>query len=413
MNYGGLITYNRSECRYLPTNQHAEAPKVIGAIQANLGLNPVGLNPSFKSRVWNDKNTSVHHAIIPTTQRADISKLTADEKNVYRAVCEYYLVQFLPLCEKEQTRLVISGKGGNKFTAISTKILSPGYRSFLNEGYEDESSILSDVPAGKYNSKLQNPKITEKETQPPSRYTDTSLEEDMKSVAKYVTDPEAKRLLLLKDKDEKEENGSIGTAATRTAIIATLKKRGFLVNEGKKLISTKLGRDFYNILPDEIRKPDLTAKWWAIQQAIQEGTATPEALYKDVLSEYRKLAAKSYPAMNLSGFGQAKEQIGVCPRCGRPVVEWEKSFGCTGYKEGCKFAIWKTGAYGAHKVLAYSKKKVTETMAKHLLSAGKHLVKGLKSEKTGKEYDAYIVMVDNGSSVFLNLDFNDVPKRKK
>ena len=415
MNYGGLITYNRSECRYLPTNMHPDAPSVVAAIQANLGpkWNFNGLDTNIKSKAFNDANTTVHHAIIPTTQRADISKLTDGEPKVYRAICGFYMIQFMPPCKKERTRLVIEGKDGNRFEAISTQVVSKGFKVVM-QTKEDEQSALSNVPAGEYKCKLDNPKITEKETKPPKRYTDASLEEDMKSIAKYVTDPEVKRLLLLKDKDSKEEHGSIGTAATRSAIIQVLKKRGFLKNEGKQVISTSLGREFIKILPDELVKPDLTAKWWAIQQGIQEGSSTQEDLYKDVLAEYKSLSSKTYPAIDLAKLSgpSSRPTIGICPRCGKPIVEGKKGFGCSGYKEGCTYTIWKEGRFGAYKALAYSKKKITATMAKALIKDGKVVVRGLVSEKTGKEYDANLVTNDTGTAVFLNLDFTDVPAKK-
>lgn len=416
MNYGGLITYNRSECRYLPTNMHAEAPNVIRAIVTNLGGNWSfkGLDPKIKSKAFNDANTTVHHAIIPTTQTADIRNLTENEQKVYRAICGFYMIQFMPACEKERTKLIINGSGGNKFEASSTKVVSKGFKLVM-ETKPDTESGLSNVPAGEYVCTLSNPQISEKETKPPKRYTDASLEDDMKNIAKYVTDAEVKRLLLLKDKDSKEEHGSIGTAATRSAIIQTLKKRGFLANDGKKVVSTQLGREFIKILPDELVKPDLTAKWWAIQQGIQDGSSTPQDLYCDVLSEYRSIASRQYPAIDLAKLSlpSAKPSIGVCPRCGKPIIEGKKGFGCSGYKEGCSYTIWKDGKFGAYKVLAASKKHVTAAMAKALIKNGKVLVRGLVSEKTGKEYDAYITTNDTGKSVFLNLSFDNVPAKKK
>lgn len=415
MNYGGLITYNRSECRYLPENMHAEAPGIIAAVQANLGAGWAfpGLNSSIKSKAFNDKNVGVHHAIIPTAQKADISKLSEKEQIVYRAVCGFYMVQFMPNAKKERTRLTIPGKGGSEFSAVSTRLVSKGFKQVLRT-QDDEVSALSNVPAGKYPCVLSNPSIQEKETKPPKRYTDSSLEEDMKNVAKYVTDPEAKRLLLLKDKESREEHGSIGTAATRSAIIQTLKKRGFLCNEGKNVISTPLGREFYKILPDEIRKPDLTAKWWAIQQEIQDGNAKPEDLYQEVLAAFHRVASIQYPKIQLSNLAGAagRKSIGTCPRCGKPIVEGKKGYGCSGYREGCTFTIWKEGQYGVYKVLAASKKKLTEAMVKKLLSEGKVLVRGLMSERTGKTYDAYITMENTEKGVLLNLSFDNIPAKK-
>ena len=415
MNYGGLITYNRSECRYLPENMHAEAPGIIAAVQANLGAGWAfpGLNSSIKSKAFNDKNVGVHHAIIPTAQKADISKLSEKEQIVYRAVCGFYMVQFIPNAKKERTRLTIPGKGGSEFSAVSTRLVSKGFKQVLRT-QDDEVSALSNVPAGKYPCVLSNPSIQEKETKPPKRYTDSSLEEDMKNVAKYVTDPEAKRLLLLKDKESREEHGSIGTAATRSAIIQTLKKRGFLCNEGKNVISTPLGREFYKILPDEIRKPDLTAKWWAIQQEIQDGNAKPEDLYQEVLAAFHRVASIQYPKIQLSNLAGAagRKSIGTCPRCGKPIVEGKKGYGCSGYREGCTFTIWKEGQHGVYKVLAASKKKLTEAMVKKLLSEGKVLVRGLMSERTGKTYDAYITMENTEKGVLLNLSFDNIPAKK-
>lgn len=410
MNYGGLITYNRSECRYLPENMHAEAPGVIAAIQSNLGArwHFPGLDPAAKSKAFNDKAVGVHHAIIPTAQKADMTKLSENEIKVYKAICGFYMVQFMPPAEKERTRLVVTCPDGT-FAATSTHLLSKGFKSVMATENDAETE-LSKVPAGNYLCTLTTPEIIEKETKPPKRYTDSSLEEDMKNVAKYVTDPEAKRLLLLKDKNSKEEHGSIGTAATRSAIIQTLKKRGFLRNEGKLVISTQVGRNFYNILPDEIRKPDLTAKWWAIQQDIQDGTAQPEDLYQEVLASYARFSSLEYPSLNLSINAQDRPEVGICPRCGKPVLEGKKGFGCSGYKEGCSFIIWKEGQYGAHKVLAASGKKITASMVKKLLKKGKILVRGLASEKTGKKYDAYIIMQDTGRGVFLSLSFDNIPK---
>ncbi len=415
MNYGGLITYNRSECRYLPENMHKEAPGVIAAVQNNLGAiwNFEGLNPAIKSRAFNNKNVNVHHAIIPTRQEVDITKLTEGERKVYKAICGFYMIQFLPACERERTKLTIPGKGGNVFTASSVAILSKGFRTVMGVD-NDAPTPLSDFSEGEYTCTLKTPKIVEKETAPPKRYTDTSLEEDMKSVAKYVTDPDVKNLLLQKDKDSKEENGSIGTAATRSAIINTLKKRKFLCNNGKRIISTGLGREFIKILPDEFVKPDLTAKWWAIQQDIQEGKATPKDLYNDVLEQFGHLAAREYPPIDLSSLSvtAGEKSVGKCPRCGMPVTENSKAFRCSGYKRGCGFTIWKEGKFGVQKALTYSGRKLTGAMVSRPLDGKKAFVRGLKSERTGKTYDAYLILEDTGSSVFLKFDFAGVPKKK-
>ncbi len=91
----------------------------------------------------------------------------------------------------------------------------------------------------------------------------------MSRIAKYVTDPEAKKMLLAKDKERTGENGSIGTTATREHIIQSLIKRDFLRLEKKSVISTDKGRKLYDAMPDQFRLADTTAKWWAVQEDIR------------------------------------------------------------------------------------------------------------------------------------------------
>lgn len=416
MNYGGLITYNRSECRYLPENMHIEAPNICNAVFQNFSntVDSSQIDTTIKSKAFSDKNVGVHHAIIPTDTVVDITKLSQKEYLVYQTICQFYLIQFMPSARKMKTTIEIPASPDGVFSASSVEITDYGFRKVL-ETRKDNYSNLSSIPQGNYDIKLKSLDIAELETKPPKRYTDSSLETDMKNVAKYVSDPQVKELLLLKDKESKDEHGSIGTAATRSAIIAVLKKRGFLKNDGKQVISTQLGREFYNLLPDEIRKPDVTAKWWAIQQAIQDGDMTPEDMYKDVLDVFKKISSREYPKISLSEKKQSTFPVldgCVCPRCKSPIIETSKAFGCSGYKSGCKFVLWKFGQHGVYKVLSDNKKKLTNTMAKTLISGKSVTLNNLVSLKTGNTYSAKITMKDTQSFVTLEMNF-DIGKKKK
>ena len=108
-----------------------------------------------------------------------------------------------------------------------------------------------------------------------------------------------KQLLLDKDKDKEGENGSIGTVATRPIIIDKLVERGYFSEQGKKLVSTPLGRELYRILPDELKKPDMTAYWWAIQEDIRQGKRPWTALTDSVLEMVRHVVSTSYPAIDM------------------------------------------------------------------------------------------------------------------
>ena len=296
------ITYNRSDCQYLSEEHFKEAPETVAAVVSNLGIPATGFDTKIKSRCFNDANLTAHFAIIPTAQRVDFQKMTDRERNVYLAICHYYLAQFMPPAVRRLTSLTVDLGDGEALTASASAIMSQGYRALLGTEDEDgagetqkESSGLSEIPAGTYTGEISSMEIKKGETKPPARYTQASLAEDMTRIAKYIEDPKIKDLLLQKDKDKKGENGSIGTAATRPFIIKQLISRGYLAEkkEGKRtvLISTPKGRDFYQMLPDEIKKADVTAKWWSIQEDIKLGKATPQQMAATVIPLVSVLSA--------------------------------------------------------------------------------------------------------------------------
>ena len=340
------ITYNRSSSRYLNEEHYADAPRVVSAVLGITGIDLPDLDLGIKSACFR-KVKEPHHAIIPTGTKVDLNKLTEVQKNVYLAICMYYLAQFLPEAVDSKTTLTAPLKNNNSIKAQSLLCDSQGWRKYFKEK-NTEPSPLDNVAAGDYTVNVIDGEIKEIETKPPKRYTEITLNKDMTSVAKYVKDPEIRDLLLRKDKDSDKDKGSIGTESTRTAIITNLITRGYIAKKGKNLISTQKGRELYNCLPDEIKKPDMTAKWWAIQEKIKENEATPQDLYNDVLETVNKIISQRYSfAIGKNKFDSPlpyQEQIlGKCPRCGGEVLENTKGFGCVNWPQphNCKFVIWK------------------------------------------------------------------------
>lgn len=404
------ITYNRSDCQYLSEEHYKEAPVTMKAVIMNIRYKPKSLDINLKSKCFDSSKISAHFAIIPTNQKVNLDKLSEAEKNVYLAICKYYIAQFMPKAKKEQTNLSIELGNGEAIKAVSTVIIEQGYRSIFNEAEKDKASNLSKIPEGIYSGKITDTDIAEKETKPPSRYTKASLNEDMTCISKYVKDPKIKQLLLSKDEGKEGERGSIGTSATRSGIIESLVKRGFLREDGKKVISTALGRELYRILPDEIKKADMTAEWWAIQEEIQNGTANYNKLIDSVYDTIKHIVANvdNYPVVNSSIIAIKKKGgavIGKCPRCGGDIVETKTGFCCSNWKEptNCKFNIWKKS-----KSPLFAKTTFTAATVKKLLNGQSVKMKKLVS-KTGKEFEAEVKMKDDPSSQYgpsFDLIFN-------
>lgn len=404
------ITYNRSDCQYLSEEHYKEAPVTMKAVIMNICYKPKSLDMNLKSKCFDSSKISAHFAIIPTNQKVNLDKLSEAEKNVYLAICKYYIAQFMPKAKKEQTNLSIELGNGEAIKAVSTVIIEQGYRSIFNEAEKDKASNLSKMPEGIYSGKITDTDIAEKETKPPSRYTKASLNEDMTCISKYVKDPKIKQLLLSKDEGKEGERGSIGTSATRSGIIESLVKRGFLREDGKKVISTALGRELYRILPDEIKKADMTAEWWAIQEEIQNGTANYNKLIDSVYDTIKHIVANvdNYPVVNSSIIAIKKKGgavIGKCPRCGGDIVETKTGFCCSNWKEptNCKFNIWKKS-----KSPLFAKTTFTAATVKKLLNGQSVKMKKLVS-KAGKEFEAEVKMKDDPSSQYgpsFDLIFN-------
>ena len=426
------ITYNRSDCQYLSEEQYKESPATVKRVLENLEGDPAGavfarlpIDTSLHSKAFDDKNITAHTAIIPQNRRIDLKKLTEEERNVYLAVVKYYMAQFLENAEKERTSLEAKAEDGC-LKASSTRVVSPGYLQLIKpekskdrDEDQEEENELSRIEPGTYEGNCGNAFFEEKETKAPPRYTKASLNEDMTRIARYVTDPEAKRLLLAKDKDKKGENGSIGTSATRSGIIDTLEERGYIECKGKQIQSTVLGRELYRILPDELKKPDMTGLWWAVQEEIKDGEVPWTALTDNVLEMIRRVIKTSYPKVDAyhipESMRRGKLLLGPCPRCGRDVIEGRNGFGCSGYKDGCRFVIWKTAKSGM-----MSRVEVTPDMVHTFLSSewidevridrdgnrfatGKKrtretvLIKKLYSEANKHSYSGKVYLADDGA----------------
>lgn len=337
-----LISYNRSDCSYLPENLHSEAPDILKAIAATVSdfANfSKDADPSIKSHAFNDKFITAHYGIIPTSVSVDESKLSADELKIYKLIALNFLAQFYP--QKTFKKTVVSvNLGEYEFSTSSSKTTNKGWELLFSDAEEEKEDIfvLDNLESG--NSTCISVQSEKKKTKPKPYYTMATLLKDLASVSKYVEDETIKALLKAKDRGKKGENGGIGTPATRSEHIKNLLKREYIVIKDKNVLSTPKGREFINKLPNSLTKPEITAMWWQAGQDILEGNLSREVFLKtvldfikDQLEDLKKdgfeikaasMLDKSYPC-ECGGFLQRRKS-----------KEGKFFWGCSEWKNGCK-----------------------------------------------------------------------------
>ncbi|EDO6872886.1 DNA topoisomerase III, partial [Campylobacter coli] len=349
------ITYNRSDCQYLPETMFEQAPNILNIIKENLNSNDEiqalidSSDLTIKSKAFNDANISAHYGIIPTQNKIS-SQLTQDELVVYNLIAKRFIIQFFHPREYQTTTINLE-VNQRIFTATQNKTTKSGFRSLWQnidseeeqENNENDINDLSILKNGDI-AKCSLIQIEKKQTKPRPYYTMTTLLKDLNSVAKYVSDERIKKLLIEKDKDKKGESGGIGTPATRSNHIKTLIEREYIeVSKDKKQIikSTKKGRDLIKLSPKSLITPDMTALWFEQQKMIEISELRREQfleeITKEVISEIQRID-KNQEFKILDNENKPKIQ---CPQCNKGFLQRIKSkngnswwWGCSEFKQG-------------------------------------------------------------------------------
>ncbi|MCX8602222.1 MULTISPECIES: DNA topoisomerase III [unclassified Gilliamella] len=259
-----LITYPRSDCRFLPQEHIEQINGVKSAIENNCPELKTAIdNADFtlRTKTWNDKKVEAHHAIIPTLRKARMENLTENEKAVYQVIATQYLAQFYPAYKYAELQIDVDIVGG-KFISKTNQMLDEGWKVlFRSKNYQNDndnpnnesSGVLTKLVKKGESVQCVDTELLSKETQPPKPFTDATLLSAMTGIARFVKDPEIKKIL--------RETDGLGTEATRAGIIELLFKRQFLTRQGKTIRSTPVGRNLILSLPEMMSMPDMTAHW--------------------------------------------------------------------------------------------------------------------------------------------------------
>jgi DNA topoisomerase-3 len=359
------------------------------------------------SRVINDKLVTDHHAIIatPTALSADLTALSAGERDILNLVSVRMLCDVAPAHIYEAVTTVLDC-AGHTFTTKGKIIITDGFKAIdtafkaslktsqVSGEEADEIEEANELPGFSEGQAFGNVSVTVKEgfTAPPRPYTEDTLLSSMESAGS-------------EDMPDDAERRGLGTPATRAAIIEKLVKTGFVDRRKKNLVPTDKGKNLIAVLPDALTSPKLTALWEDRLMQIQRGELKESEFMSGITAFITEIvkennAPKPEFAALLGNSKDKGESLGLCPRCGETVRESGKGFFCdTG---SCGFKIWKESKFWTAK-----KKPLTAKIVAALLKNGRVALKGLHSGKTGKKYDATIILYDTGDGyVNFKMEFN-------
>lgn len=403
-----LVTYPRTDSRFLTEDMEGMLPWLVQKLADKFGYTKhVAVHAK---QVIDNKKVSDHHAIIPTANVADTAfgELPSGEQKILGLITARLLSALGDAAVRSETEVEFTCEN-TVFLAKAKLLKEKGWREIQDwimgskadeadsENDEGEQSGNADTLAciavltkGK-SYPLQNPKLEEGKTSPKKHFTEESLLSAMERAGADEMPDEAERK-------------GIGTSATRAATIEKLVRIGFVERKGSKktkyLMPTHKGVALITVMPEQIQSPSMTAEWEQKLLDVEKG-AYEDSSFMTEIEEMITDLVKTYKIIEDAEvlMHPALEEIGICPCCGKHVVEKQKGYFCE--DRGCRFVLWKENRF--FEALG---KKMTKQTATKLLRDGKVELKGCKSQKTGKTYDTTVVMtVDENQRAVFQLDF--------
>lgn len=320
-----VLTYPRTDSRYLTTDIVGTLKERLEAIStgpykklaAVLTRKPIAANASFVD----DQKVSDHHAIIPTEQYVNLENMSSDERKIYDMVVRRFLAVLYPPCEYEEATIKVEA-GGEEFTAKGKIIKSAGYKE-IYENISDEASSKEENINLQENQKL--PKIakndilkpiiftiTEGKTKPPAYFTEATLLSAMENPIHFLEQKDKELVKTL------GETGGLGTVATRADIIEKLFNSFLMEKKGKDIFITSKGKQLLNLVPEDLKKPELTASLEMKLARVAKGSLKKQDLMKE-MTDYTKEIVEEIK----TGEGNFKHDNLTnkkCPVCGKNML---------------------------------------------------------------------------------------------
>lgn len=345
-----VITYPRTDSRYLTADLKGQIPEILENLRSlkpteigRLNLNDL----PFSSRTVNDAKVKDHHAIIPTGKIP--GDIAPPQQKVYDAIVVRLIAALSPACVKEVTS-VAGESNETPFRARGVRILIPGWTVLYPVRDDEKKGDNQELPEFKPGETgPHEPFVKTGETTPPKHFTEATLLGAMETAGKLVDDEQLKEAL--------KEKG-LGTPATRASIIETLLGRGYIIRDKKTLMATDAGRYLIALIRDRgLKSPELTGEWEAKLREIENRRLDAAEFMNQIVSYVDEILCGG----EASALDESR--LGECPRCGRSVIEGNRGFGCSGWREGCTFVLWKE-----YKGAALSVGQIRELLQRRILT---------------------------------------------
>ena len=350
-----LITYPRTDSRYLSRDMIGKVQKTLGTLPEPYAsfAQPLMPKPPVSGRVYNDNKVTDHHAIVPTGQYNALLKLNEQEKRVFDMVARRLIAVHYPDYVYEST-IIKTQVDEHVFKTMGQTPKREGWRALYRDDKQNESQVqLPMVPVG---SEFEVKAVSLKalKTKPPAPHTDATLLGMMERAGKTLEDESLK---------ESMKDSGLGTPATRAATIERLIQVGYVTRKGKALSATDKGIRLIAAVPMEIATPEMTGKWEKALSVIARETDTGALMgraerFIESIRRYAAFLVQSAqtadtgiqfePEARKGGKGGKRKQSSStslgrpCPLCKTgEVTANAKAFGCSAWKEGCKFTVWR------------------------------------------------------------------------
>lgn len=316
-----VLTYPRTDSRYLTSD-------IVGTIRERLHAVCVGsyrvyVQPLLKQKIKaspafvNDSKVGDHHAIIPTEQMPEFSHMTNEEKKIYDLVVRRFLAVLYPPYEYEETTLMGESCGAH-FYAKGTRTLSAGWHGLYEESQKEEEreGELEQQELAPFQEqetyRIEAVQRTEGKTKPPARFNEATLLSAMENPVRYMQSKDKTMAKTL------NETGGLGTVATRADIIEKLFSSFLIEKKKDEIYTTSKARQLLELVPGDLKKPELTAKWEMKLSQIADGTLKSRAFMKDIRSYTVELVDEIKKGEGT--FRHDNMTSKICPQCGKHLL---------------------------------------------------------------------------------------------